>query len=123
SDVCSSDLLIDHGLPIPGNSDAIGITERQHHPFPAMQAAVTRTSQGGEILDPQEAITIAEALRMYTEWAAYSIGWEDRIGSIEVGKLADFVVLDDDPLDTAPEDLGKLTVAQTWVDGTKVYQR
>jgi len=115
--------LIDHGLPIPGNSDAIGITERQHHPFPAMQAAVTRTSQGGEILDPQEAITIAEALRMYTEWAAYSIGWEDRIGSIEVGKLADFVVLDDDPLDTAPEDLGKLTVAQTWVDGTKVYQR
>ncbi|SCF26682.1 hypothetical protein GA0070618_4644 [Micromonospora echinospora] len=115
--------LIDHGLPIPGNSDAIGITEDQHHPFPAMRAAVTRRTNDGDVLAAQEAVTVEEALRMYTEWAAFSIGWEDRIGSLEVGKYADFVVLSADPLETAPEDLAALAVAQTWIGGTLVFQR
>jgi hypothetical protein len=41
--------LIDSGLPIPGNSDAIGITPDQHHPFPAMQAAILRRSRDGDL--------------------------------------------------------------------------
>ncbi|MFG1951891.1 amidohydrolase [Micromonospora sp. NPDC048830] len=115
--------LIDHGLPIPGNSDAIGITEDQHDPFPAMQAAVTRRTNDGDVLAAQEAVTVEEALRMYTEWAAFSIGWEDRVGSLEVGKFADFVVLDADPLETAPTELAALTVVQTWIGGTLVFER
>ncbi|MEO3778372.1 amidohydrolase [Micromonospora sp. B11E3] len=115
--------LIDHGLPIPGNSDAIGITEDQHDPFPAMQAAVTRRTNDGDVLAAQEAVTTEEALRMYTEWAAFSIGWEDRVGSLEVGKFADFVILDADPLETEPTELAALTVVQTWIGGTLVFER
>lgn len=115
--------LIDNGLPIPGNSDAIGITERQHVPFPAIQATVTRRTNDGELLDPQEAVDITDALRMYTQWAAYSIGWEDRLGSIEPGKLADFIVLDVDPIGVDTEELDKIEVAQTWIGAQKVYDR
>jgi predicted amidohydrolase YtcJ len=115
--------LIDHGLPVPGNSDAIGITEKQHHPFPAMQAAVTRRTNDGDVLAAQEAVTIEEALRMYTEWAAFSIGWEDRIGSLEVGKFADFAILSGDPLETAPTELAALTVVQTWIGAALVFER
>ncbi|MBB5159392.1 amidohydrolase [Saccharopolyspora phatthalungensis] len=113
--------LIDAGLPIPGNSDAIGITAEQHHPFLAMQAAVVRRSQDGALLDPQEAVTVQEAIAMYTRWAAYSLGRETEIGSIEPGKLADFVITGVDPL-TAP-DLGAVTVESTWIGGRKVYSR
>ncbi|MGI8311996.1 amidohydrolase [Saccharopolyspora hattusasensis] len=113
--------LIDAGLPVPGNSDAIGITPDQHHPFPAMQAAISRRSQDGAVLDPQEAITVDEAIAMYTRWAAYSLGRENEIGSIEIGKHADFVVTGADPL-TAP-DLGAITVEATWLGGRKVYSR
>ncbi|WDZ83860.1 amidohydrolase [Micromonospora cathayae] len=115
--------LIDHGLPIPGNSDAIGITEDQHDPFPAMRAAVTRRTNDGDVLAAGEAVSVEEALRMYTEWAAFSIGWEDRLGSLEVGKFADFVVLSADPLETGPEGLAALTVGQTWIGATLVYER
>lgn len=114
--------LIDEGLPIPGNSDAIGITADQHHPFPAMQAAVTRRSGDGELLDDQEAVSVAEALTMYTRWAAYSIGREHEIGSIEVGKLADFVVVSDDPTALDSDRLGELAVESTWVGGEQVYR-
>ncbi|MEV0733834.1 amidohydrolase family protein [Polymorphospora sp. NPDC050346] len=115
--------LIDHGLPIPGNSDAIGITEDQHDPFPAMQAAVTRRTNDGDVLEAPEAVTIEETLRMYTEWSAFSIGWEDRVGSLEVGKFADFVILSADPLETEPTDLAALTVMQTWIGGTLVFEK
>jgi len=115
--------LIDQGLPVPGNSDAIGITEDQHNPFPAMRAAVTRRTNDGDVLHPQEAVTVEEALRMYTEWSAFSIGWEDRIGSLEVGKYADFAVLTADPLDTDPAELAALAVTQTWIGGTLAYAR
>ncbi|TDE15856.1 amidohydrolase [Jiangella asiatica] len=114
--------LIDAGLAIPGNSDAIGITADQHHPFPAMQAAVTRRTASGEVIDGHEAVTVAEALAMYTRWAAYSLGWEDLIGSLEVGKRADFVLLDADPLAVSPDALGEVTVRSTWVDGREVYR-
>ncbi|MEU9889966.1 amidohydrolase [Sphaerisporangium sp. NPDC051011] len=113
--------LIDSSLPVPGNSDAIGITADQHNPFPAMQAAVERRASGGELLDEREAVTAHEALRMYTTWAAHSIGLDDIIGSLEVGKAADFVVLSDDPTAVAVEDIGRIHVTATWVDGKEVH--
>ena len=113
--------LIDNGLPVPGNSDAIGITADQHDPFPAMQAAVARRTKDGTVLDSQEAVSVDEALTMYTRWAAYSLGREAEIGSLEVGKRADFVVTSVDPMKVA--DLGDVTVESTWIDGRLCYTR
>jgi predicted amidohydrolase YtcJ len=88
-----------------------------------MQGAITRRTNDGDVLDADEAVTVEEALRMYTEWAAFSIGWDDRVGSLEVGKFADFVVLEADPLESAPTDLAGLRVNQTWIGGERVFDR
>ena len=70
---------------------------------------------------PQQKLTRAEALRLYTYNAARAAFWEHRIGSIEVGKLADFVVLSDDIM-TMPEDrIPETKVLATLVDGKAVH--
>ena len=84
---------------------------------------VNRRTYSGDLLEPEEKVSIAEAIRIYTWNSAYSEFQEQVKGSIEVGKLADLVVLEKDPL-TAPEDeLKDIRVDQTWVDGKQVYDR
>ncbi|MGE0847588.1 MAG: amidohydrolase [Flavobacteriaceae bacterium] len=113
--------LIEAGLIIPGNSDAIGITRDQHNPFPAIQASVERRSQGGEEIEPDQAVTVEQAFRMYTNWAAYSLSWEDKMGSLEPGKVADFIILDKDPYRLPVSELKNLAVTSTYIDGELVY--
>lgn len=89
-------------------------------------AAATRTDakgmpQGGWL--PQEKLTAHEALRGFTLDAAYAGFDEDEIGSLEVGKRADFVVLAQDPLAVDPAGLRDLIVLATYVDGREVYRR
>ena len=64
-----------------------------------------------------EAITVEEALRMMTTGAAYALHVEERTGSLRPGKLADLIVLSDDPLETDPESLHRLEVLVTMVGG------
>lgn len=115
--------LLDAGLALVGNSDAIGITADQHDPFPAIQAAITRHTHKGEPVDPHQAVTLMESLGMYTRDAAYAIGRETEIGSLEPGKLADFVVLDEDLLALDPAEIGSIRPRETWIDGERVYAR
>ncbi|OJX65901.1 MAG: hypothetical protein BGO95_05670 [Micrococcales bacterium 73-13] len=115
--------LLDAGLSLPGNSDAIGITADQHDPFPAIQASVTRMTHAGEPVDPAEAITVVESLGMYTRDAAFAIGRETEIGSLEPGKRADFAVLDEDLLAIDPAAIGAVRPRSTWIDGTRVFSR
>lgn len=115
--------LIDAGLALVGNSDAIGITADQHDPFPALQAAITRHTRAGEPVDPHQAITLMESLGMYTRDAAYAIHREHEIGSLEGGKRADFVVLDEDLLGLDPEKIGSIRPRETWIDGERVFAR
>ncbi|QOW20292.1 amidohydrolase [Lysobacter ciconiae] len=70
---------------------------------------------------PEENLTAFEALRGFTLDAAYASFDEDEIGSLEVGKRADFVVLAQDPLQIDPRQLRELTVLGTYVDGEAVY--
>lgn len=71
---------------------------------------------------PQEKLTAHEALRGFTLDAAYAGFAEDEVGSLEVGKRADFVVLAQDPLAVEPRQLRELDVQATYVDGRAVYR-
>ena len=93
-----------------------------YHPLLAMQATITRRTQGGQLIGPAERISRLDALRMTTINAAY-IGFEEKKkGSIEVGKLADLAILTADFL-TIPEDqIMTIKAYMTIVDGKLVYE-
>src|SRR6185437_4757531 len=78
-----------------------------------LYAAVTRKGMSGRVFGPDEAVSIQEALRMYTVNSAYLSWDEHKKGSIEVGKFADFIVLDRDPLTVPPEQLLTMRVLTT----------
>jgi predicted amidohydrolase YtcJ len=93
-----------------------------YHPLLAIQATITRKTQGGQVIGPAEKISREDALRMTTINAAY-IGFEEtKKGSIEAGKLADLAILTQDFL-TVPEDqIMNIKSFLTIVDGKVVYQ-
>ena len=96
-----------HGVPIAIHSDA-PITPLD--PLFTAWCAVNRITASGRRLGPSERIGVAQALRTITLGAAYTLKLDREIGSIECGKHADFAVLEDDPLEVAPERLREVRV-------------
>lgn len=90
-------------------------------PLWVIEKFVTRMDENGKVWNANEKITREEALYMYTSWAARYTGDEDRLGSIEPGKLADLVVLDGDYMKVPEEEISKLKVLMTVVGGKVVY--
>ena len=88
-------------------------------PFRLMRTAVTRRTRKGDRLAPDQAISAEQALRAVTLDAAWQLRAERRIGSIEVGNLADFTIVDRDPLAIAPDELDELRVLETWIGGRR----
>jgi predicted amidohydrolase YtcJ len=84
---------------------------------------VTRKGYTGEVIGPEQAISVKDALRLYTTNGAYASFEETRKGSIEPGKLADMVVLDRDILTIPEEEIKEVKVETTVVGGEIVYQR
>jgi predicted amidohydrolase YtcJ len=84
-------------------------------------SAVTRLSRGGEVIGPDERLTPADALRAVTIDAAYQCFEDETKGSIEVGKLADMVVLSDNPLRVAPEAIREIAVLATLKEGIPIH--
>ncbi|PXA67022.1 hydrolase [Arthrobacter psychrochitiniphilus] len=108
--------FIEAGVPVTISSDAPVAEPR---PLEAIQAAVTRVTRNGHKLGPDNlCITVAQALAGHTINAATALGREDDLGSLTVGKKADFAVLTGDPLSTAAHEISAITVLQTWIDGT-----
>lgn len=107
--------LLDNGLPASGSSDAPVVPDI--NPLLGMYTAVTRRSRVGRIVAPEEAISVEDALSLYTSRAAYACGEEHFKGSLSVGKAADLVVLGDDPLRVSPDDLPNLPVEMVVLDG------
>jgi len=95
-------------------------------PILGIAAAVTRATIDGKQpggWGPEQRITAEEALRAYTVTAAYAAFEEKEKGSLEIGKLADFVILSDDVLSVAPGAIEKIQIDQTVVGGRVVYSR
>ena len=112
--------MIDAGLEPAAGSDVTGIYLDNVNPFLAIYAAVTRESDDG-IFEPAQAVTVTEALKMWTVWAAKSMGEADVKGSIEPGKYADMTVLSDDIFAMPEEDLKNVKPLKTIVGGDIVY--
>lgn len=114
--------MIAAGLEPAASTDMTGIYLGNIDPFKAMQAVVTRQSDAG-LFEPQEAVTVDDAVRMWTLWPAKAIGEEASRGSIAVGKLADMVVLTGDIFSLPPEQIASVAPDQTIVGGKVVYSR
>lgn len=115
--------MIEAGLKPANCSDCAGSEPLSINPFFSIWCAVTRQTFFGNKLIPHEAISVKEALRMYTVNAAYSGFEEEWKGSIEPGKFADLIVISRDIL-TIPEDQIKdIKVDLTIIDGKIVYHR
>jgi len=83
--------------------------------------AVNRVSRGGEVIGPDQRVTPLEALKAITIDAAYQYFEEKTKGSIEVGKLADLVILDRNPLTVAPMEIKDIRVVETIKEGKTIY--
>lgn len=102
------------GIPFAIHSDA-PITPLA--PLFTAWCAVNRLTASGRVLGASERLSVADALRTITLGAAYTLGMDKEIGSVEIGKYADFCVLTSDPLEVEPEDLKDVVVAGTMVGG------
>ncbi len=94
------------------------------NPFETVYAAVTRGRYEGVELfryTEGEALSVREALHLYTCGSAYLIHEEDRLCRLEPGYLADFVILDKDPLEVSDRELREVKVLETYVGGVRVY--
>lgn len=95
------------------------------NPWPGIEAMVTRADPYGKhpgVLWPEQAVNLATALRIFTLNGAIAGRQDNNTGSLEAGKRADFIVLDRDPFDIPPEQLGDVRVLATYVEGVKVYE-
>ena len=86
-------------------------------------ATVNRTSRSGKVIGPDERVTPYEAMQMITIWSAEQFGEQAAKGSIKEGKLADFVILSDNPVTIDPQDINGIQVLETIKDGKSVWVR
>jgi predicted amidohydrolase YtcJ len=110
--------LLDAGVPAAAGSD---FDPGPFSPLMGMQGMVTRTGWNGEVWGANQRISVGEALRVNTLNGAYATREESLKGSITAGKLADFVVLEDDPHTVDPGKIKDIRINRTVVGGTTVY--
>lgn len=113
--------MVKEGLRPAASSDTTGVYLQAVNPFVAIKTAVTRMSDTG-VVQPEEAISVEDALRMWTIWGARSVGLDADRGSIEPGKLADMTVLSEDVFTMDPMSIDRVRALQTIVGGKLVYE-
>jgi predicted amidohydrolase YtcJ len=112
-----------------GWARARGMRFSSHHDAPVifpdsmrvLDATVTRRSRSGAIIGPDQRIDVITALKAMTIWPAYQHFEEASKGSIEPGKLADFVILSKDPTAVVPETLSSIKVTETIKEGKTIF--
>ena len=109
---------LDAGVRVAGGSD---FDPGPFSPMMGIQGMVTRTGWNGETWGANQRINVADALRVYTWNGAYNSHEENAKGSIAAGKLADFLVLADDPHTIDPSRIKDVEIVRTLVGGRAVY--
>lgn len=117
SPIASADKL---GLKYTNHSDA---TVTPIDPLFTIWSAVNRVSRTGKTIGPDEKATPYQALKAITSHAAYEFFEEDTKGSLSIGKLADFVILDKNPLTVDPMKIKDIKVLETIKEGVPIYKR
>ena len=114
----------DAGAVLIAGSDAPVLT-RDPQPFVNMEMGVTRSRRGGQPSSPWQRLSVEDVIDAYTIDGARALNRSREIGSLEVGKSADFIMVDQDILELAhsghPEKIGDTKVLATWFMGKKVY--
>jgi predicted amidohydrolase YtcJ len=110
--------LLDAGVMVAGSSDA---PASDFNPLDGVKTALRRRARSGRLCQPDESISVLEALCAYTRDAARACGVEQINGTLEVGKRADLVVLNRDPALLGADALDELCVEQTLLGGRPVY--
>ncbi len=111
--------FLDAGVPVAAGSD---FNPGPFSPLMGIQGMVTRTGWNGEVWGANQKITVAEALRVNTVNGAYASHEEAIKGSITAGRLADFVVLADDPHTVDPGKIKDIQIVRTVTGGTTMHQ-
>jgi len=113
--------MLARGIPLTSGSDGPGYWPSD--PLRDLSVSVGRRTWTGEVVGPEEAVSVAEAVRMYTMNAAYN-GFDEQVkGSIEPGKLADLAVLAQDPFSVEAHGIKDIAVDMTLLDGRVAYVR
>lgn len=112
--------FLDAGVRVAGSSDhPAGL----HPPLLGVQCMVTRKTSFGDVIGRNQRISLEEAFKMYTVHAAYASFEEDIKGSLTPGRLADMVVLTEDPWSTDPDKISEIGIDMTIVGGNIAYSR
>ncbi len=115
--------LIARGFEPAGGVDTIGTQNFATYPLFSIARAVNRDTKYGTVVQPEEAISVMDGIKMFTIWSAKANFMEKDFGSIEVGKVADFVLLAQDPLTAPKAKLSEIPVDMTIIDGQVRYER
>jgi len=110
--------FLEAGLPLPGSSDRPVV---KGSPLLGIHDLVNQRTESGEPFNPHEALSVEEALTAYTLGSAHAAFDERRKGSLSVGKLADLVVLDEDPQSVDQTGLAEVGVSATMVGGAMAH--
>jgi predicted amidohydrolase YtcJ len=109
------------GTPLAFGSDS---PVEPAQPFLGMAVAISRQGVDGQPAggwQPQERLTVAQAMAAYTSGAAYAMFAEDRLGRLARGMKADFLFVDRDPTTATPEALRQTKVLETWINGQQAW--
>ncbi|MFI5445222.1 amidohydrolase [Polaromonas sp. UC242_47] len=115
--------MLKQGTVVAGGSD---FPVESANPFFGLHSAVNRTDHDGKPIagwHPEEAMTLTQAFRAFTLDAAYAQHQEKVIGSLEPGKWADFILVDQNPFKIDPSKLWNTQVLETWLAGERVYKQ
>jgi predicted amidohydrolase YtcJ len=112
--------FLDAGVTIAAHSDH---PCAPYPPLMALHSLVNRTTKAGKLLGQNQKVGVMEALKLYTINAAYQSFDEDRLGTLETGKLADMVVLGEDLLTVPTEKIIDIPIEMTIVDGEVIYRK
>ncbi|WP_442679291.1 amidohydrolase [Sphingomonas sp. ASY06-1R] len=115
--------MLDNHVPLAFGSD---YPVEDPNPFAGMADAVTREDAAGDPPGgflPEQKISLTQALAAFTTGGAYAAKAEDRIGSLEAGHFADFILLDRDPFQVDARALRETKVMETWIGGVRAWVR